>query len=97
MSKLRLELDQLSVETFSIQAEMVQGDGTVQGHQLGGQQVGDDSGKYCTVVTCKSCDYETCALSCGCMSGQHTCQATCGLCILPGGPELETDLGYVKK
>lgn len=84
MSKLQLNLDDLSVDSFQPEADTTEADGTVHGRAdlIGSielQKCGDSFQLTCGLScggTCNSC-FNTCNATCGNTCG-NTCDLTCG-------------------
>lgn len=66
MRKMKLDIDQLSVESFSIKAGDTDGRGTVHGHAVT---------RLCSAFNSCAPDHDTCAFSCdgSCVNGQQVC------------------------
>jgi hypothetical protein len=87
MGKIRLELDALSVESFSTAPDKGDRDGTVFGHlPPDTYAVYCSDGRTCYMDTCEACgtaatDCGTCATACGtCATDCGTCATACGTC-----------------
>jgi hypothetical protein len=79
MNKLKLDLDQLTVESFNTDASGIARRGTVQAHS---EICVPTRGEFTCGDTCDTCNntcYDSCAASCGggCGSG-YSCGGTCG-------------------
>lgn len=87
MKKLKLDLDELAVETFD-PAASEPGEGTVLGEQVGNTLMLSCGRGPCvtlaaTCITCMTCGVTclTCFVSCGPVTCQATCGPTCVTCI----------------
>jgi hypothetical protein len=89
MKKLRLNLDQLAVETFDVTFTAAQTGGTVRGHvswPAPATCVNTDCEQNTCAETCRTCP-DTCFYSCGgtCENScEGSCVATCGPCDSDG-------------
>lgn len=86
MGKLKLDLNELQVETFDTSPEENEARGTVQGHYVSGEPEFCTDFTICIEIcplptrgTCASCG-NTCGGTCG-----HSCGGTCASCNTCGG------------
>lgn len=89
MSKLRLDLADLAVESFDTRALSSPGRGTLFGHEgttahtdcwgLTCPGCGQTQLAFCT-ADCPSNQIDTCWATCATCYGQNTCDATCNTC-----------------
>lgn len=99
MKKLRMDLDELRVESFATEHDPAGAEGTVWGHQDAMRPKPGTAGCYATKQSCHyschggACSFESCPGTCP-MGG--TCHETCGIrCIDPGPPQLaDTLIGW---
>ena len=84
MNKLKLNLDQLTVESFNTDASEVARRGTVRAHS---ELCIPTYGPITCGDSCDTCDntcYDSCGASCGGCSGGYACGGTCGSsCVNP--------------
>lgn len=103
MKKLRMNLDELRVESFATEHDPGPGDGTVWGHQEALRPKPDTYNAACNITrescyhSCQggACSFESCPGTC---PYQGTCHETCArLCIRPEPqepPVFDTLIGF---
>jgi len=80
MGKIRLDIDELTVDTFSVLPERVGGDGTVQGHGFENQVGYDSVNNPSCFGSCGTCPGGvTCTCPATCV---QTCNRTCPPCAI---------------